>query len=164
MSDEGKDEVEKIQLGEDGKIPADKEGKYPEVVPYHKYVGIKEKFTRVEKELKDQVSSLEERLNKAPNAEEFIKSQKELGDLKAEHQKVTDELKGIKDKSVSELRETLKSKGVSEEDISGLGETELRVLTKAVVGFKPKPDLGGGGGSSGLKGTPMQLAQQAYSK
>jgi len=28
--------------------------------------------------------------------------------------------------------------------------------------YKPKPDLGGGGGSGGLKGSPMELARQAY--
>ena len=136
---------------------------HPETVPWSQYVGLKEKFNKTEAGFKEQVSSLEERLKTAPSGEEFTKIQAELVSTKAEHQRVQDELKTFKDKSLSEKRETLKTRGVSDEDLVGLSDKELDVLMKTLGKYHtPGPDMGNGGGSGGLSGSPMSLAIQAY--
>ena len=160
--DEGKDDVEKILPDETGKIPANKEGKYPEVIPWSQYVGIKESLGKKLDVERERVTSLEERLKTAINAEEHSKVKQELDDTKTKLQETSDELKGVKDKSASELREHLKTKGVSEEELKEMSEKELRTVAKAVDSYKPKPDLGGGGGGGVLVGGPMELARQAY--
>lgn len=163
-SEEGKDDVEKILPDEEGKIPADSEGKYPEVVPWSRYVGIKESLGKKLDAEKDKVSSLEEKLKSATNAEEHQKVVGELADANTKVQAATDELKTIKDGKLSELRDSLKNKGISEEDLKDMSEKELSTLAKVIGSYKPKADLGSGGGSGELKGSPMELARQAYEK
>ena len=63
------------------------------------------------------------------------------------------------------MREALKgSQAFSEDELGKMSEAELRAAVKA-AGGKPKslPDIAGGGGGGGeLKGSPMELARQAY--
>lgn len=162
MPGEGQDDVEKIQPDEEGKIPPTKEGKYPEVVSWTQYVGVKEKLGREKQELQEKVASLEEQLKTAINAEEYQKVKEELESIKAEHQKTAEELKGVQERSASEMRDFLKSKGVSDEELEGASMEDLKLLVKVIGSYKPKPDLGTGGGSGELKGSPMELARQAY--
>ena len=164
MSEEGNDDVGKIAPDAEGKIPADKEGKFPEVVPWSQYVGIKESLGKKVEAEKLKVTSLEEASKLAISAGDHQYVLSLLAAVAAEHQGTADELKGIKDKSVSEMRETLKGKGVPEAELATLSEKELGVLVTAIGGFKPKADLGGGGGSGELKGSPMELARLAYTK
>ena len=165
MSDEGKDDVEKITPDAEGKVPADKDGKYPEVVPWHKYVGIKESLgTKLDAE-KAKVTSLEEKLKGATSAEDVQKVKDELEETKTKLQTSADELKGIKDKSASEKRELLVKKGVPEEKAKGMSETEMdTVLGVLGTGKVPGADMGGGsGGASDLTGkSPLALARQGY--
>lgn len=165
MSDEGKDDVEKIQPDAEGKIKPDKEGKYPEVVPYHKYIGIKEKFTRVEGELKGQVTSLEERLKTAISADEFDKVKKELEEAKGKLQTTEDELKTTKESTLAEKRATIIKSGIPEEKVKDMSIQELNAALVVLEHHKPGADMGGGGGGAAVpQGSPMELARQGYSK
>lgn len=103
-------------------------------------------------------------MKKAISAEEFNKTKKELDDTKANLQKVSGELEAAKNRSVSERRAALIARGVPEEEIKGASEAELTFLEKALGSIKPKPDMAGGGGSGVLKGSPLELAQRAYSQ
>jgi len=150
--DEGKKDVEEIQ--------PDKDGKYPDTIPWDKYVGVKEMLTKS----RGKVSSLEEQLKGAASAEELNRIKQELESTKTEHQKVFDELKSTKEKSVSEKREFLKSKGIPEDELKDMSEEALELTVRALEHYKPKPDLSGGGGGFQLKGSPMELARQAYSQ
>ncbi len=125
-------------------VQADKDGKFPETVPWQKYVGIKEAWGKT----KEKVATLEGQLKQAVNPEEHVKLKKELDELKQTHLKTSEELAGIKTKSVSEKKEFLKSKGVKEEELTGATEKELDILTKVLGNIKPKPDMSGGGGGS----------------
>ena len=157
MPDEGgNDEVVEIR--------PDEKGKYPEVVPWNQYVGIKEKFNKVESELKGQIANLEERVKSGASAEELEAAKLELAGLKTEHQKVTDELKNTNEKNLTEKRATLISKGVPEEQVKEASGKELDIILKALEAYKPKADMGGGGGGGELRGSPMELAQRAYAK
>jgi hypothetical protein len=169
---EGSQEEEAIQPDAEGKIAPDKEGKYPQVVPYHKYVGIKEKFTRVEKELNAKVSSLEEQVKKA-NPAELAKVTEELGKIKAdleaktaEFTKVQGELDGMKNKSIADKKANLIKLGVKEETLKDMGDKEMDKVLEALASAKgkPKSDLGSGGGTGVPVGSPMDLARQAYSQ
>ena len=154
MSDEGKEPVvEEIQPNADGK--------YPETIPYSKYVGIKEAWGKS----KEKVANLEEKLHKAVNAEEVDKIKQELVDTKADRDKIKSELDGTKLKSATEKRELLVKRGLSEEKVKDLSDEALTQLVDAIgdIVVKPKPDMsGGGGGGSPLTGSPSQLARQAY--
>jgi len=157
MSEEGKDDVEEIQ--------PDKDGKYPETVPWSKYVGIKESLGGKLTTERGKVTNLEEQLKNAPNPEEFNKIKEELEKEKTKNQESSEELNKIKEKSASELRDSLKAKGVPEEEIKAMSETEMRVALKYIGDRKPLPDLGGGGGGGNLQGrSPMDLARTAYEK
>lgn len=151
-------------LNPDVEVKPDAAGKLPEIVPISKYVGVKEAWGRA----KEKVSSLEEQLKKAPNNDEFNRIKTELDTLKTEHQKVADELRGIKDKSVTDKKEVLKARGITDEDLKDTSDKELDRLIKVTVkgtGNTPKPDLGSGGGNTGtLKGSPLELAAQGYTK
>ena len=151
--DEGKQSVE----GAEGKS-------HPDSVPWNEYVGIKESLGKKLDAATQKVQSLEEQIKGAISPDEFSKTKGELEKVKADHQKVSDELKSIKDKSVSEKRDYLRSKGVSEEDLKVMSEEALGATAKVLEHYKPKPDMGGGGGSIGLKGSPLELAREAYSK
>jgi hypothetical protein len=131
--------------------PVEKDGKHPENVSWTQYVGIKEKFTRVETELKTKVASLEEQLKKAPNPEEFTKIKGELDTVKADHKKVSDELTATKERSISEKRNSLITKGVPAEKVKDLSEKELDAISGVlgtIVTEKPKADFGNGGGGN----------------
>jgi len=138
---------------------------HPETVPWSQYVGLKEKFTRVEGELKGKVQGLEEQLKQAVNPEEFQKVQKELDEAKGKLDSTSTELETIKGQALTEKREFLVKKGVKEEKIKEASVKELDILIDAIGGFKPSPDLGSGGGSGSLQGvSPMELARRAYEK
>ena len=160
-SDEGNDVVE---------IQPDKDGKYPESVPWKQYVGTKESLGKkidaekanTESE-KQKVISLEEKLKGATSADEFEKTKTELAELKVANQGSLDKLKGIQEKSLSEKRSALIKKGLSEEKIKDMSEESLTATLEVLEGFKPLPDLSGGSGGSAIpKGKPMELARQAY--
>lgn len=132
-------------------IQPDKDGKYPEVISWGKYVGIKEAWGRA----KEKVASLEEHLKGAISTEEHTR-------IKAELEKVSGELKATREKSTTEKREYLIKKGIPESELKGMSEEALTAAVRVLEQHKPKPDLGGGGGGTGLKGSPMELARQAY--
>jgi hypothetical protein len=162
---ENADEGEK---GVEGATPpeGDKGGKsHPESVPYHQYIGLKEKFTRVETELRGQVSSLEEQLKKAVSAEEVTKLTEQLTKAKEAQVKAESDLAALKNASLSEKRAYLIKKGIPEKEANEMSEKELTNVQKVLDNFKPKPDMGTGGGSGvPLKGSPMDLARLAYSQ
>jgi len=163
-SDEGDKEVEKIQPDAEGKIPADKGGKYPEVVPWSQYVGIKESLgNKIETE-RAKVTSLEEKLKTATSTEEFEKVKTELVDTKNKLQETSDELNTTKEKTLTEKRNVLIKRGIPEEKVKDLSGKELDAAFVVLEHSKPGADLGGGsGGSEALVGSPMELAQRAYS-
>ncbi len=168
MADEGKlEEVEKIQPDAQGvvKVKPDAAGKYPEVVPWHQYVGIKEKFNRVETELRGQISSLEGRLKAAVSPEEHSKVMAELNTAKADLTRTATELTTIREKSLSEKRGLLTARGIPEDKVKALSEKEIDGALVVLQHSKPGPDLGGGNGSgTPLQGSPLELARQAYSQ
>jgi len=156
MSDEETQNVDEV---------IEKGGKHPETVSWSQYVGIKEKFNRVETEYKGKVGTLEEQLKVAVSTEEHNRIKAELEEASAKLKTTSEELQGIKDKSASEKREILVKRGVPEDKAKGMSEKEMDTVL-GVLGTvtTPKPDLGGGGGSGSLVGSPMELAQRAYSK
>jgi len=164
MSDEGvKNDVEEIQ--------PDKDGKYPETVPWSKYVGIKESLgKKVDAEKhnteteRQKVTSLEEKLKGATSAEEFTKTKTELDETKGKLQTTEEELTNIKNQSLTEKRGTLTKRGIPEEKVKDMSGKELDAAIMALGHSKPGADLGGGGGSGDLRGSPMDLAVKAYTK
>jgi len=155
-TDEGKSEVD---------VLVDKDGKHPDTITWGQYVGVKESLGKKLDTEKAKVTSLEEQLKAAVKPEDHKKIVDELTQVKADHQKTADELKAIKESSASEKRNILKQKGVPEDEIKKMSEVELNAAVTAVGFVKPKLDLGAGGGGSGeMKGSPMELARQAYSK
>ena len=144
-------------------IQPDKDGKYPETVPWNKYVGIKESLgTKLESE-RAKVASLEEKLKTVPNQEEFDKIKQELEEVKGKYTQTTEELKTIKESSISEKRNTLKTKGVPEDSLKDKTEKELDAMLLVLGTVTPKPDLGGGGGSSSLPiMVGIEMATKAY--
>lgn len=171
MSDDGKDGVEKITPDTEGKIPKGKDDKYPEVVPWDKYVGVKEMLTKAKTqatELGEKVTSLEEKLKNA-SPEEAGKVKKELEDAKGELgttkeklQTTEEELTSLKEKTLTEKRDILKKRGIPEDKVKDMSDKELTAAIMVLGHSKPAPDLGGGGGSGGLEGSPLELAQRAY--
>lgn len=160
MSDEGnKDSVGKTEVED---IKPDADGKYPETVPWSKYVGIKESLGSKLDAERERVKSLEEKLKNAPNVEEHTKLKEELESTKTKLQEKEGKLTEIQEKSVSELRSALTAKGVPEERVSKMSETEMKTALEFIGDRKPLPDLGGGGGKSVPIGTPLQLARDAY--
>jgi hypothetical protein len=172
---EGTQEEEEFQPDAEGKLPADKlpvkDGKYPSVVPWTKYVGLKEKFTRVEGELKTKVSSLEEQLKTAANPEELKKISGELEKTKGELEKqagefakIKTELDTLKGKTVADKKASLIKLGVPEAEVNGLDEKGMDSVLKvlATTKTKPKSDFGSGGGGSVPTGSPIELARAAY--
>jgi hypothetical protein len=168
MSNEGKDNEEITPIEPDGegsvKLEKDSEGKYPKVVPWSKYVGIKESLGGKLQAAEEKVKSLEEQLKNAPNAEEFGRIKQELGDAKSQLETKTTELTSLQEKTATELKAELKKRGVSDEDVAEMSEAEMRRTIKVLGSKKPSPDLGGGGGSGELKGSPMELARQGYAE
>ena len=154
--DEGKGDVDEIQ--------PDADGKYPDSVPWDKYVGVKESLGKKLDSERERAKSLEEQLTKAISPEDHQKLQTQLDEANTSLQKVTEELEGVKGKSISEKRDFLIKKGISEEEVKEMSEEALGAAVKVLEGYKPKPDLGDGGGSGELKGSPMELAKTAYSR
>lgn len=152
---------EEEKKGDEG----DQEKGHPETVPWSQHVAAKETISNKLKAAEEKVSSLEEQLKNAPNKEEHDRLVQELADKSAQLEKEQTEHNQEKEKTANELREALKgTKVFSDEELSSMSEAELRAAVKA-AGSKSKslPDLGGGGGSGGeLKGSPMQLARNAY--
>jgi hypothetical protein len=150
-------------------IRPDKDGKYPETVPWSKYVGIKESLGKKLDSERAKATSLEEQLKKAVNPEELSKVKAELDSTKAKLTEKETELNTNKENSLTEKRNILVKNGVPEEKAKTMSEKEIdgaMVILQLNKGVKPAPDLGGGGGSHGsLEGlSPMELALRAYSK
>jgi hypothetical protein len=142
-----------------------KDGKHPETITWQQYVGTKESLSKKLEAATAKVTNLEEQLKNAPNAEEHTRIKKELDDLKVTHQTVTTELNTIKEASLTEKRGVLLKRGIPEAEVKGMTAKELDITIRALGTVKtPLPDLGGGGGGSPLKGSPMELATLAYSK
>lgn len=157
MSDEGaKTDVEEIQ--------PDKDGKYPETVSWSKYVGIKESLGKKLDTAKEQVTSLEERLKTAVSTDEHGKIKQELEETKTKLQQTSDELNTTKEQTLTEKRATLTKRGIPEDKVKDMSVKELDAALVVLEHSKPSPDLGGGGGASPLVGSPMELAQRAYTK
>lgn len=156
MSDEGKEnDVEEIQ--------PDKDGKYPETVPWQKYVGIKESLGKKLDAERDKVKSLEESIKNATSEEEVKKLRDELETTKGKLQEKETELTNLQTKTLSEKREVLTKRGLPEDKVNTMSDKELDAAIMALGHSKPASDLSGGGGGSGeLTGSPMDLAQRAY--
>lgn len=160
MANEGEENVDTNPDAEE--IKPDEQGKHPETVPWSKYVGIKESLGSKLDAEREKVKSLEEQLANAPNAEEFGKIKEELDTAKNQLQEKTTELTSYQQKTVTELKAELKKRGVSDEKVEKMSETEMRTVLGVLGDKKPSPDMGGGGGSGELKGSPSDLARQAY--
>jgi len=158
MAGEGKDDVEEIQ--------PDKEGKYPETVSWKQYVGIKESLGNKLSKANEKVTSLEEQLKKAPNTDEFNRISEELKTTKDKLQTTSTELETIKNKSVSEKRETLTKRGIPEDKVKSMSEIELNAAMVVLENIKPGADMGGGGGGSVTLplGDALGNAVEAYTK
>jgi len=154
MSGEGdKLEVEEIQ--------PDKDGKFPETVPWGKYVGVKETLGKA----KDKVASLEEKLQSAISTEEHEKVKQQLEEAQGKLNEATENLKNMKEASVSEKRSALVKRGLSEEKVKDMSEEALNGALSVLEATKPLPDMSSGGaGGQVPQGSPMQLARQAYAK
>jgi len=164
MTVEGTDDVGKTQGKVAGEVQPDAAGKFPETVSWSQYVGIKESLGGKLEAEREKVKNLEEQISKAIKQEDFEAVKQQLDEAKTSAQKVQDELKGVKDKSVEDKRNYLKSKGMVEADYADADETTLNAMIKVLDTFKPKPDFGSGGGTGALQGSPMELARQGYSK
>ncbi len=164
MSGEGdNDNVEKIVPNEEGKIPAGKDNKYPEVVPWSKYVGIKESLGNKLDAERAKVTSLEEKLNNAASTEELERVKGELKEATDKLQTTNEELNTTKEKTLTEKRSTLTKRGIPEDKVKDMSSEELTAAIVVLELSKPNPDMGGGGGSGSLEGSPLELAQRAYS-
>ena len=137
--------------------------KHPETVAWNQYVGIKESLGKKLDTATQKVGTLEEQLKTAISKEEHDKVKGELETAKTAAQTAADELKTSKDATLAEKRSTLVKKGISEDKVKDMSAGELDSLAEAIASFKPKADLGGGGGGTGVPvGSPMELARQAY--
>tara|TARA_R100001530_G_scaffold119827_1_gene87065 strand:- start:329 stop:763 length:435 start_codon:yes stop_codon:yes gene_type:complete len=97
----------------------------------------------------------------------------------AVHEAVTQELKTLKDaqeaatkadteaqaKILTDKRAALVKAGVDEEKVKTMPLELLEVLETSIGLSKrdPKMDMGAGGGSGALTGSPLEMAKQAYS-
>jgi hypothetical protein len=148
---EGTDVVDVIEPSADGK--------HPDSVPWEKYVGVKEAWGKS----KTKVSGLEEQLKTAVKPDEHARLVTELTQTKEAKVALETQIKTIQEASAKDLRTSLISKGVPEVEVNAMSKDALEAASKVIGYMKPRPDLGGGGGSGGLKGSPQELARQAYS-
>jgi len=144
------------------------EGNASDAIPKEKYDGVLRKLGEKDNDitgLKEKVQALEAQLKSAPNSDEISRIQAELAGKTQELETVKTELGTIKEKTVSEKRASLVSKGIVEEKVKDMSESQLDALLGVIgdIKTKPLPDLGSGGGSGALQGSPMELARQAYS-
>jgi len=153
--DEGKSDVAEIQ-------PDKATGKYPETVPWNQYVGIKESLGKKLDSANQRLTTLEEQLKTAVKPEDHKKIMDELVAVKATAESKDKELQAIRDASTAEKRNILKQKGVPEEEVKSMSAGELNAAVKAIGYVKPGADMGSGGGATVPKGSPMELARQAY--
>ncbi len=154
MVDEDKAGVDNPGAGE--AVKPDAAGKYPETVPWNRYVGIKESIGKKIEAEKTKVQSLEEQIKNNVTTEEHKKVSEELTGTKKTLEEKTTELNTKVEATLSEKRATLVKRGVSEEKAKGLSEKEIdAVLTVEIP--KPKPDLGGGGGGDTPKGSTAKI-------
>jgi hypothetical protein len=142
-------------------IQPDAAGKYPETVPWNKYVGIKESLGGKLDAEKQKVTSLEEQLKTAVSTDEFNEVKTELDRTKNKLQETVTELQTNKEKTLSEKRETLVKRGISDEKVKELSEKELDNIAMVLSTVKPKPD-GGGGGSSDTPKSPRERIQSGF--
>ena len=156
-SDEDKNDVDVVE--------PDKDGKHPETVTWSQYVGIKESLGKKLDASKEKVQGLEEKVKTAVTPEEHKKVADELEEAKKKQTETDEELKNTKEKTLTEKRAILTKRGVPEEKTKEMSVQELDAALIGVEHSKPGADLGGGGGASPLVGkSPMELAQDAYSK
>lgn len=148
---------------EDVDVKPDKDGKYPETVPWNRYVGIKESLGKKLDSEKAKVQSLEEQAKKAVAPDEHTRIKTELDNTKTKLQETSDELKTVKDKTLTEKRDILIKKGVAEDKVKEMSVKECDTVLGVLGVFKPKADLGSGSGDTKLTGSPMSLARDAYS-
>jgi hypothetical protein len=153
-----------VGIPEVEEVKPDASGKYPESVSYSKYVGVKESIGKKLDAERVKSANLEEQLKKAPNAEEYTKIKVELDTTKAKLTEKEGELTKVKEATVSEMRTSLITKGIPEEKVKVMSEAEMKGALSVIGDRKPLPDLGSGGGSGKLEGSPMELARQAYSQ
>lgn len=157
MSNEGENVVEEIQ--------PDKEGKYPETVPWNQYVGIKESLGKKLDTERTKVTGLEEQLKNAVTPEEHGRIKQELEDTKTKLTDTTTELTDTKEKTLTEKRETLTKRGIPEDKVKDMSAKELDAAFIVLEHSKPGPDMGSGGGASSLATKSMEeLGQLAYGK
>jgi len=143
------------------------DGKHPEVVPWNKYVGIKQSLGTKLDRVNTENASLKEQIAKSVKPEEHQKLVNELTTEKQKAAELAKELDTIKATSVAEKRQTLISKGIPKEKADALSGEALNAAVMVLGETKPgKPgaDMGSGGGATTLTGNPMELARQAYSR
>jgi hypothetical protein len=131
---------------------------HPETVPWDQYVKAKETIG-------NKVTKLEEKLKNTVSKEEHDKVQTALTTAQTELTKAQSDLKTFQDASVADKKKTLADKGVPEAKLKDLNGAELDKIYGILSDIKPvKPgaDTGGGGSATTLKGSPLELATQAY--
>jgi len=122
------------------------DGKHPETVSWNQYVGIKESLGGKLEKATQKVTDLEEQVKKAVSTEEHGRIAQELEETKTKFQAISDELKTTKEATLSEKRATLTQRGISAEDVKTMSEEQINGAIKVLATYKPKPDMGGGGG------------------
>lgn len=143
-------------------------GNTSDAIPKDKYDGVLRKLGEKDNDIKtltDKITALEGQLKTAPNSDEFTKLQAELAGKTQELETTKGELGQIREQTLSEKRAALVGKGVPEEKVKDMNDKELSTLLEVIgaIKGKPLPDLGTGGGSGVVHGSPMELARQAYS-
>ncbi len=128
-------------------VKPDADGKYPETVPWNRYVGIKESLGKKIDAEKTKVQSLEEQLKTTVSTDEHKKVSEELEGTKKMLTDKTTELDTKVAATLTEKRAALITKGVPEEKVKDMS-VEVIDAVLAVEMPKPKSDLGGGGGGS----------------
>lgn len=145
---------------------ANKDGSHPETISWSQYVGVKESLGKKLDTATQKVIDLEEQAKKATSTEVHEKVVTDLTKAQEDLKTANTALKVISDKSVADKRETLKGRGIPEDQITAMTEEQLNTAVGVLEHIKPVPkaDLGGGGGSSSIdpKTRPMELARQAY--
>ena len=148
----------------DEEIQPDKEGKFPEVVPWNKYVGIKESLGKKLDTERQKVASLEEQLKMAIKPEDVKSIKDELDETKTKLTTTETELSGLKQTTLTEKRSILTKRGIPEESVKDMSVKELDAAILATKYIKPGSDMGGGGGSGSLPEDPMTLFRMAKTK
>lgn len=147
---EGEEEIQKVdeQLTEKAKG-----GEHPETVPWNQYVGVKESLGKKIETATQKVENLEGQLTKAVKPEEHEKIKGELEEAKTKlteaetkKQEAETKLTANLEKSLTEKRDILTKKGISEEEVKAMSEEQVDGAIKVLATYKPKPDLDGGGG------------------